>query len=84
MTWLGKEILSRLEVLPVCVHPRLGRCAENQNGKGLTLVQALWGRVGAKGCWRIFFKNPTTQLRVVWGLAEKKCEQTPKFACFGV
>ena len=25
MTWLGKEILSRLEVLPVCVHPRLHR-----------------------------------------------------------
>ena len=52
--------------------------------KGLTLVQALRGRVGAKGCWRIFFKNPTTQLRVVWGLTEKKCEQTPKFACFSV
>ena len=31
-----------------------------------------------------FFKNPTTQLRVVWGLTEKKCEQTPKFACFSV
>ena len=52
--------------------------------KGLTLVQALRGRVGAKGCWRIFFKNPTTQLHVVWGLTEKKCEQTPKFACFSV
>ena len=52
--------------------------------KGLTLVQALRSRVGAKGCWRIFFKNPTTQLRVVWGLTEKKCEQTPKFACFSV
>ena len=52
--------------------------------KGLILVQALRGRVGAKGCWRIFFKNPTTQLRVVWGLREKKCEQTPKFACFSV
>ena len=62
----------------------LGRLSNNQNGKGLTLVQALWGRVGAKGCWRIFFKNPTTQLRVVWGLTEKKCEQTPKFACFSV
>ena len=23
--------------------------------KGLTLVQALRGRVGAKGCWMIFF-----------------------------
>ena len=52
--------------------------------KGLTHVQALRARVGAKGCWRIFFKNPTTQLRVVWGLTEKKCEQTPKFACFSV
>ena len=52
--------------------------------KGLTLVQALRSRVGAKGCWRIFFKNPTTQLHVVWGLTEKKCEQTPKFACFSV
>ena len=52
--------------------------------KGLTLVQALRSRVGAKGCWRIFFKNLTTQLRVVWGLTEKKCEQTPKFACFSV
>ena len=52
--------------------------------KGLTLVQALRGRVGAKGCWRIFFKNPTTQLRVDWVLTEKKCEQTPKFACFSV
>ena len=52
--------------------------------KGLTLVQALRSRVGAKGCWRHFFKNPTTQLHVVWGLTEKKCEQTPKFACFSV
>ena len=52
--------------------------------KGLTLVQALRSRVGAKGSWRIFFENPTTQLRVVWGLTEKKCEQTPKFACFSV
>ena len=57
---------------------------ENLRGKGLTLVQALRSRVGAKGCWRIFFKNPTTQLRIVWGLTEKKCEQTPKFACFSV
>ena len=52
--------------------------------KGLTLVQALRSRVGAKGYWRHFFKNPTTQLHVVWGLTEKKCEQTPKFACFSV
>ena len=52
--------------------------------KGLTLVQALRSRVGAKGCWRHFFKNPTTQLRVDWVLTEKKCEQTPKFACFSV
>ena len=57
---------------------------EEMDQKGLTLVQALWGRVGAKGCWRHFFKNPTTQLHVVWGLTEKKCEQTPKFACFSV
>ena len=60
------------------------KAKNNGHQKGLTLVQALWGRVGAKGCWRIFFKNPTTQLRVVWGLTEKKCEQTPKFACFNV
>ena len=52
--------------------------------KGLTLVQALRSRVGAKGCWRHFSKNPTTQLRVDWVLTEKKCEQTPKFACFSV
>ena len=39
------------------------------------------GRVGAKGVVGIFFKNPTTQLRVVWVLMEKKCEQIPKFAC---
>ena len=32
----------------------------------------------------LVFKNPTTGLRVVWGLTEKKCEQTPKFACFSV
>ena len=62
----------------------LGRGSNNQNGKGLTLVQALRSRVGAKGCWRHFFKNPTTQLRVDWVLTEKKCEQTPKFACFSV
>ena len=31
-----------------------------------------------------FFKKTTTQLDVVWGLTEKKCEQTPKFACFNV
>ena len=55
-----------------------------RHGKGLTLVQALRSRVGAKGCWRHFFKNPTTQLRVDWVLTEKKCEQTPKFACFSV
>ena len=39
---------------------------------------------GGKRVLEAFFKNPTTQLRVVWGLTEKKCEQTPKFACFSV
>ena len=57
---------------------------QKDSQKGLTLVQALRSRVGAKGCWRHFFKNPTTQLRVDWVLTEKKCEQTPKFACFSV
>ena len=52
--------------------------------KGAHPCAALRSRVGAKGCWRHFFKNPTTQLRVVWELTEKKCEQTPKFACFSV
>ena len=45
------------------------------------LFGAGWGQKGVGG---FFFKNPTTQLRVVWGLTEKKCEQTPKFACFSV
>ena len=45
------------------------------------LFGAGWGQKGIGG---IFFKNPTTQLHVVWGLTEKKCEQTPKFACFSV
>ena len=67
----------------------IGACLKLGKGskkwrKGLTLVQALRSRVGAKGCWRHFFKNPTTQLRVDWVLTEKKCEQTPKFACFSV
>ena len=53
-------------------------------GKGAHPCAALRSRVGAKGCWRHFFKNPTTQLRVVWVLTEKKCEQTPKVACFSV
>ena len=52
--------------------------------KGAHPCAALRSRVGAKGCWRHFFKNPTTQLRVDWVLTEKKCEQTPKFACFSV
>ena len=52
--------------------------------KGAHPCGALRSRVGAKGCWRHFFKNPTTQLRVDWVLTEKKCEQTPKFACFSV
>ena len=42
------------------------------------------GQGGGKRVLEDFFKNPTTQLRVVWGLTEKKCEQTPKFACFSV
>ena len=54
------------------------------NFKGAHTCAALWGRVGAKGCWRHFFKNSTTQLRVIWVLIEKKSEQTPKFACFSV
>ena len=45
------------------------------------LFGAGWGQKGVGG---FFFKNPTTQLRAVWGLTEKKCEQTPKFACFSV
>ena len=45
------------------------------------LFGAGWGKKGVGG---FFFKTPTTQLRVVWGLTEKKCEQTPKFACFSV
>ena len=52
--------------------------------KGAHPCAALRSRLGAKGCWSHFFKNPTTQLRVVWVLTEKKCEQTPKFACFRV
>ena len=55
-----------------------------RKSKGAHPCAALRSRVGAKGCWRHFFKNPTTQLRVDWVLTEKKCEQTPKFACFSV
>ena len=58
--------------------------AKHCKWKGARPSAALWSRVGAKGCWRHFFKNPTTQLRVDWVLTEKKCEQTPKFACFSV
>ena len=52
--------------------------------KGAHSGAALRSRVGAKGCCRQFFENPTTQLRVVWELTEKTCEQTLKFACFSV
>ena len=52
--------------------------------KGLTLVQLFGAGWEQKGVGGIFFKNPTTQLRVDWVLTEKKCEQTPKFACFSV
>ena len=68
----------------ICPFLRYLPACERKQTKGLTLVQALRSRVGAKGCWRHFFKNPTTQLRVDWVLTEKKCEQTPKFACFSV
>ena len=54
------------------------------NFKGAHSCAALRGRVGANGCWSHFFKNRTTQSRVVCILTETKCEQTPKFACFSV
>ena len=66
---LGKEGCSARSLDPLgCKLMLVLRNANSENIKGLTLVQALRGRVGAKGCWRHFFKNPTTQLHVVWGL----------------
>ena len=53
-------------------------------GKGAHPCTSSSGQGGGKRVLEDFFKNPTTQLRVVWGLTEKKCEQTPKFACFSV
>ena len=47
----------------------------------MQLFRAGWEQKGIGG---IFFKNPTTQLHVVWKLTVKKCLQTPKFACFSV
>ena len=84
---LTNDILTKWEVEQLGTWPRTSWPHPwdiYPQAKGAHPCAALRSRVGAKGCWRHFFKNPTTQLRVDWVLTEKKCEQTPKFACFSV